>query len=174
MHMQAHYDPAQDRIMLRLRDSASAEGSTLWLTRRQWTQIALACRQVAAASAPEEKAERPRKKVAEVGKEQAGGQREGGSSAAAARTTVVGKNESRAAAATASLVSRIRFRRLPSGLRIEMASDAPAPLALTLKGESLATFADLVERLAAKATWDLGAAMLRIGHTSAARKRMLH
>jgi hypothetical protein len=172
MHVQAHYDPAQDRIMLRLRDAAAADGTAVWLTRRQWTEIALACRRVAAAL-PGDKADRPRKSVTGAGKEQAGRQRQGGP-AAAAGTTVGDKSRSPAATAAASLVSRIRFRRLPSGLRIEIATDAPAPIALTLKGESLASFVDMVEGLAAKANWDLPAALSRMSEPGAAPKRVLH
>jgi hypothetical protein len=173
MQVQAHYDPAQDRIMLRLKDAAAADGTAVWLTRRQWTEIALACRRVAAALPPGDRADRPRKSVTGAGKEPAGGQRQGGG-AAAAGTTVGGKGESRAAAATASLVSRIRFRRLPSGLRIEIATDAPAPIALTLKGESLASFNEMVEGLAAKANWDLPAALSRMSQPGVAPKRVLH
>ena len=78
------------------------------------------------------------------------------------------------ASASAGFVSGIKFRRLPAGLRIEIESGAPMPLALTLKDEGLASFADMVERLAAKAKWDLAAAKARIGDATLVPKRMLH
>ena len=79
-----------------------------------------------------------------------------------------------AAAAKASPVTGIKFRQGSAGLRIEFTAAEPTPVVLALRGESLASFGDLVARLAAKAKWDLDAALLRISQTPAAPKRMLH
>ncbi len=152
----AHYDPAQDRMLLRLKDPASKDETALWLTRRQWTQIAVACDRMRAMNAGEDKSARA------------------GSDTTAARPRAASQGEGRAAAAAARLVSSVKFRRVPSGVRIDLATDAPAPLSLVLKGESLAFFLDLVERLATKAKWDLPAALARMKSQPPAPKRMLH
>ena len=50
MQLQAHYDPVQDRVLLRRPGASPAEDMALWLTRRQWTAIAIACDRVRAAA----------------------------------------------------------------------------------------------------------------------------
>ena len=67
MRMQALYDPAQDRILLRLWDAAPGEATALWLTRRQWTEIAAACIRVRASTEPRSKPDRPRKSMTPAG-----------------------------------------------------------------------------------------------------------
>jgi hypothetical protein len=155
--MQGHYDAVQDRILLVLLDASPAGDAAIWLTRRQWTALAVACDRAGAAIAGESRDDAPRRKKA----------------AAASGPGRVPADIDRARAG-AGFVSGIRFRRIPSGLRIEIESGAPVPLALTLKGDGLASFADMVERLAAKAKWDLAAAKARIGDAALVPKRMLH
>lgn len=157
MRLKGYYDAMQDRILLRLWDVPCGD-TAVWLTRQQWLAIALACHRARSATARQgEEHVRPQRNAAAAGKEQASGQGEGG-----------------AATVKAHLVSSVKFRRIPSGLRIEIATEAPAPLALTLKGENLSFFIELVERLAARAKWDLPAALSRMGKSVTAHKRLLH
>ena len=156
MRMQALYDPAQDRILLRLWDAAPGEATALWLTRRQWTEIAAACIRVRASTEPRSKPDRPRKSMTPAG----------GSTG--------GQADAKPTTASARLVSGLKFRRLLSGMRIEIATEASTPLALNLTGDNLVFFADLVERLAAKAKWDLPAALARLDNPVAPKKRLLH
>ena len=72
------------------------------------------------------------------------------------------------------LVSTVKFRRIPFGLRIEIAAEGSSPLALALKGEDLFTFIGLVENLAAKAKWDLPAALSRMSKSAPPKKQLLH
>lgn len=157
MRMQGHYDAVQDRILLVLLDASPAGDAAIWLTRRQWTAIAIACDRAVAALAGESRDDVARRKKA----------------AAAAGPSRAPADIDKASA-SAGFVSGIKFRRLPAGLRIEIESGAPVPLALTLKGDGLASFVDMVERLAAKAKWDLAAAKARIGDAALVPKRMLH
>jgi hypothetical protein len=160
MQVQGHYDPVQDRILLQLRGAPPVGDAALWLTRRQWTEIAAACGKVRPAVAAQENARgEPR-----------------GAPARAAKAGNRTPAEHAAAAAKAALVTAVRFRRAPAGLRIEFATGAPTPLVLVLKAENLASFTDLVERLATKANWDLPAALARLGEAAPVppAKRTLH
>ena len=165
MHMQGLYDSGQDRILLRLWDATGGEDTALWLTRRQWTEIAAACKRVGASTEPRSKSDRPRKSMTPAG---------GSTGGPGSAKSTGGPGGAKSTAVSARLVSGVRFRRLPSGLRIEIATEAPTPLALNLTGDNLAFFADLVERLAAKAKWDLPAALARLDNPVAPKKRMLH
>jgi hypothetical protein len=51
MRLQGFYDAVQDRILLRLWDVPPSEDTLLWLTRRQWLAIALACYRARSANA---------------------------------------------------------------------------------------------------------------------------
>jgi hypothetical protein len=157
MRLKGDYDAAQDRILLKLWDASPSGDVALWLTRRQWLAIALACYRArsSAAQQGEQQPVRPRKN--DAGKESASGPGKGG------EETV-----------KASLVSSVKFQRIPSGLRIKMTTKAPAPLFLTLKGENFTLFTRLVERLAAKAKWDLPLAISRMGNAITPKKRLLH
>ena len=157
MRLKGHYDGMQDRILLQLWNLPSGD-TAVWMTRRQWLAIAQACYQ-ARSSIKQQAGEtvHPRRNTGAAGKEQASGYGSG-----------------RAETVKSPLVSTVKFRRTPFGLRIEIAAEASAPLALTLKGENLSSFTGLVERLAAKAKWDLRAALSRMGKPVAAKKRVLH
>ena len=157
MQLQGHYDDIQDRVLLRLWDLPSGD-TAVWLTRRQWLAIALACHR-ARSFIKKQAGEpvRPRKEADAAGK----GQRS---------ESGLGREE----AYRSPLVSTVKFRRVPFGLSIEIATEGSAPRALTLKGENLSSFTGLVERLATKAKWDLRAALSRMGKPVTAKKRVLH
>jgi len=157
MRLQGYYDGMQDRILLRLWNVPSGD-TAVWLTRRQWLAIAQACYQArSAATRQGGHPVRPGRNTAEAGKEQ---------------RSVYGAG--RAESLKSPLVSTVKFRRTPFGLRIEIATEGSVPLALTLKGENLSFFIGLVERLAAKAKWDLPVALSRMGKSVTATKRVLH
>lgn len=156
MRLQGYYDAMQDRILLRLWNVPSGD-TALWLTRRQWLAIALACYRVRSATARQGgHSVRPRRNTAAAGKDQMSGYGSG-----------------RAESFKSPLVSTVKFRRTPFGLRIEIAAEASVPLDLTLKGENLSFFIGLVERLAARAKWDLPAALSRMDRPVTAQKRVL-
>ncbi len=158
MRLKGDYDVMQDRILLRLWDAPSSGDTALWLTRRQWIAIALACYRARSAAAQQgEHPLRPRRNTAEAGKEQRSGY-----------------GADRAEIFKSPLASTVKFRRSPFGLRIEIGTEASVPLALTLKGENLSSFIGLVERLAARAKWDLPAALSRLGKSVTAKKRVLN
>ena len=176
MHLKGDYDAVQDRILLRFWDVPSGD-TVLWLTRRQWVAIALACYRARSAAAQQGgQPVRPRKNA--TGKEQASGYGEdAGSGSMGSRRMqeqAGGPGEGGRETVKASLVSTVKFMRIPSGLRMKMTTEEPAPLFLTLKGENLSSFTGLVERLAAKAKWDLPAALSRMGKSLTAKKRVLH
>jgi hypothetical protein len=146
----------QDRILLRLWNVPSGD-TALWLTRRQWLGIALACH-------------RARSIITQQGGYPV---RPGRNTAAAGKEQMSGYGSGRAETFKSPLVSTVKFRRTPFGLRIEIAAEGSVPLALTLKGENLSFFIGLVERLAARAKWDLPAALSRMGKSVTAKKRVL-
>ncbi len=157
MHIQGYYDATQDRILLRLWDEASGE-TAVWLTRRQWLGIALAC-------------DRTRSIITQ----------QGGYPAHSAKDTAVEDKEKmrrrgvdRTEALQSPLVSTVKFRRIPYGLRIEIGTEGSAPFALILKGENLFSFIGLVENLAGKAKWDLSAALSRMAKSATPKKQLLH
>jgi hypothetical protein len=157
MQLQGHYDDIQDRVLLRLWDLPSGD-TAVWLTRRQWLAIALACHR-ARSFIKKQAGEtvRPRKEADAAGK----GQR---------RESGLGREE----AYRSPLVSTVKFRRVPFGLSIEIAAEGSAPLALTLKGEDLFSFIRLVEDLAARAKWDLPAALSRVAKSATPKKQLYH
>ena len=156
MRIQGRYDGMQDRILLRLWNEVSGE-TAVWLTRRQWLAIALACH-------------RTRSVITQ----------QGGYPVRSARNTAADKEKmgrrgvDREEALKSALVSTVKFRRIPFGLRIEIAAEGSAPLALALKGENLFSFIGLVEDLAAKAKWDLPAALSRMAKSPTPKKQLLH
>lgn len=172
MRVQGHYDPAQDRVLLRLSSESSPDVSAVWLTRRHWTEIAVACDRARAALGDEGASPRPSRNTTAEGKAAAG--RGGSRAEKAAAREAGGRGDVQAGIAEANLVTTLKFRRLPGGLRIEIATEGPSLAALTLKGENLTYFADLVQRLAATAKWDLPAAIARMQTQAPAPKRMLH
>jgi hypothetical protein len=157
MQLQGHYDDIQDRVLLRLWDLPSGD-TAVWLTRRQWLAIALACHR-ARSFIKKQAGEtvRPRKEADAAGK----GQRS---------ESGLGREE----AYRSPLVSTVKFRRVPFGLSIEIAAEGSAPLALTLKGEDLFSFIRLVEDLAARAKWDLPAALSRVAKSATPKKQLYH
>jgi hypothetical protein len=157
MRIQGYYDAVQDRILLRLRDVPSGD-TALWLTRRQWLAIALACH-------------RTRSVITQQGGYPV---RPARNAAAADREQMRRYETDRAEALKSPLVSTVKFRRIPFGLRIEIATEGSAPIALTLKGEDLFSFIGLVEDLAAKAKWDLPAALSRMAKSATPKKQLLH
>jgi len=157
MRIQGSYDAMQDRILLRLRDVPSGE-TAVWLTRRQWLGIALACH-------------RARSIITQQGGYPV---RSARNSAPADKEQMGRYGADRAEALKPPLVSTVKLRRIPFGLRIEIGTEGSAPLALTLKGEDLFSFIGLVEDLAAKAKWDLPAAVSRMGKSATPKKQLLH
>ena len=160
MRLKGDYDAVQDRILLKLWDAGPSGDTALWLTRRQWLAIALACyraRSTAAQQGGQPVPVRPRRNG--PGKEQG--------------KTIV-QEEAGARPVKASLVSAMKFSRIPSGLRIQITTEASAPLVLTMKGENFSFFTGMLERLAAKAKWDLPAAISRMGNVVTAKKGLLH
>lgn len=179
MHLKGDYNPVQDRILLRFWDDAAPSGDTaLWLTRRQWVAIALACYRARSANAQQDGQQpvRPRKNVA--GKEPASGLGEGAESGAMGsrgmQGQAIGPGKGGRENVKVSLVTEVKFHRIPSGLRIKMTTEAPSPLFLTLKGESFTLFTGMVESLAAKAKWNLPAAISCVSNAVTARKRIVH
>lgn len=178
MRLKGDYDTVQDRILLRFWDDAAPSGNTvLWLTRRQWLAIALACYRARSANAQQGgQPVRPRKNAA--GKEPASVPGEGAESGSMGSRRMQeqagGPGDGAEENVKASLVSDVKFQRIPSGLRIKMTTEAAAPLFLTLKGESFSLFTRLVERLAAKAKWGLPAAISGMGNAVTAKKGILH
>jgi len=157
MHIQGYYDAMQDRILLRLWDETSGE-TAAWLTRRQWLGIALACHRASAVITQQGGYPvRPAKDTAALNKERM------------ARHGV-----DRTEAMRSPLISSVKFRRIPFGLRIEIGTEGSAAVALTLKGEDLFSFIGLVEGLAAKAKWDLPAALSRMAKSLPPKKEVLH
>jgi hypothetical protein len=157
MRIQGYYDAVQDRILLRLRDVPSGD-TALWLTRRQWLAIALACH-----------------RTRSVITQQGGYPVRSARNAAAADKERIGRDGAdRTEALKSPLASTVKFRRIPFGLRIEIAMEGSAPIALTLKGEDLFSFIGLVEDLAAKAKWDLPAALSRMAKSATPKKQLLH
>jgi len=157
MHLQGYYDAMQDRVLLRLQDEMSGE-TALWLTRRQWLGIALACH-------------RARSIITQQGRYPVRSTR---NTVAADKEKVGRHGADRTEALKSPLVSTVKFRRIPFGLRIEIGTEGSAPLALTLKGEDLFSFIGLVENLAGKAKWDLPAALSRMAKSAAPKKQLLH
>lgn len=180
MHITGDYDFGQDRMLLRFwnDNDAPSEDKVLWLTRRQWLAIAMACYR--ARSTVSERDERPDlvEQKAEEDKSGSGDRvtlRETGSIGPQRMPDKAGDcGKSLEKTAEASLVSEVRFQQLPSGLRIKMTAEGKPPLILPLKGEKLPRFIRLVERLAARAKWDLPAAVSRLGNTAKSRKRVMH
>ncbi len=157
MHLQGYYDATQDRIFLRLWDEASGE-TAVWLTRRQWLGIALACY-------------RARSVIMQQGGYPV---RSAKDTAAAGKEQMARHGADRKEALKSPLVSTVKFRRIPFGLRIEIGTEGSTPLALTLKGENLFSFIGLVEDLAARAKWDLPAALSRMSESPPPKKQLLH
>jgi hypothetical protein len=165
MRLRGEYDAVQDRIVLTLWEAAVSGGNhLLWVTRRQWLAIAAACYRARSSAALEgEQPVIPRKKAAgPEGQAGFGGATPGPigihQMADGTGDYGVGGGES----VKVSLVSSVKFQRVPSGLRIKVTTEAGVPLFLPLKGENFPLFIKLVERLAAKAKWDLPAAITRM------------
>lgn len=155
MTIQGCYDAVQDRILLRLGGAVPGTGTpALWLTRRQWLAIALECYRVRTAAGPA-KTSAP-----------------GGKKTAAKAPVAMGSADPTKTA----LVANLKFRRLPSGLRIHIETADGEPFILTLKEEGLASFIGLLEGLATKAKWDLSAGLLRmgLGRSVAPQKQVWH
>jgi hypothetical protein len=159
MQLQAHYDPVQDRVLLRRRGASPDDEAALWITRRQLTSIAVACARASTSVSTSSGEGDQRPKVA--------------SGTARRERSSPPEGQVEDANANAKLVTGIKFRRGPAGLRIELAVDDAAPLAIALKGGDLAAFAELLARVAARAKWDLEAALARVG-SAAAPNRTLH
>ena len=157
MQLQAHYDPVQDRVLLRRRGASPDDEAALWITRRQLTSIAVACARASASLSTSSGEGDERPKVA----------------SGTVRRARSSPPEGQVEVANAKLVTGIKFRRGPAGLRIELAADDVAPLAIALKGKDLAAFVELLARVAARAKWDLEAALARVG-SAAATNRTLH
>jgi len=157
MHIQGNYDAMQDRVLLRLQEEMSGE-KAVWLTRRQWLGMALACH-------------RARSIITQQGGYPVRSTKD---TAAEGKEKMRRHGADRTEALQSPLVSTVKFRRIPFGLRIEIGTEGSAPLALTLKGEDLFSFIGLVENLAAKAKWDLPAAVSRMGKSATPKKQLLH
>lgn len=173
MRLQGYYDAVQDRILLRLWDAPPSEVIFLWLTRRQWLAIALACYRARSTNAQQDgNPNRPHKNTA--GKQLAIEPGKRASESCKTQEKPIGNGEGRAETVKARLVSAVKLQRVPSGLRIQIGTEASTPLVLTLKGENFSFFTGMVERLAAEAKWDLPAAISRMGTVVTAKKGILH
>jgi hypothetical protein len=176
MRLRGEYDAGQDRIVLTLRDVTVLEGDQiLWLTRRQWLAIATACYRVRSdAALVGEQPVRPRKKAAgaegQTGPEGTTAVPIGIRRAADGTGDYGGGGES----AKPSLVSGVKFQRIPSGLRIRLTTEAGVRLLVPFKGENFSLFIELVEHLAARAKWDFPAAISRMKNASPVKKELVN
>ena len=154
MRLRGEYEPVQDRILLKLW-GGQAGSVALWLTRRQWLAIAVACDRARAAAA----LQTPDPESSEIGQRppETGDYEEGGEECL--RT---------------SLITGVRFQSIPFGLRIKLTTEERVSLFLPLTGESLISFTRLVERLATRAKWDLPAAMSRMKNAKPVRKQLMN
>ena len=156
MHVKGDYDAVQDRILLSVWGGPTGK-SALWLTRRQWLAIALSCNRVHATAAKQNDGphETARQKMA-------GGKPEVEVRAALPDKTDDGYRTDASEDVKPSLVSKVSFQRIASGMRITLITEEEKTLFLPLKGENLSSFGRLVERLAAKARWDFPTALSRM------------
>ena len=149
MHLKGDYDATQDRILLRLR-GAPIGNVRLWLTRRHWLAIALACDRACLNAVRGDEQPRPRRSEADDYEDE----------------------EDRAL--EPSLVTTLKFQHIAYGLRIRLTSEDGASYLLPLTGDNLQLFARLVKRLAAKAKWDLPAAISRLKNGATPEKRFVN
>lgn len=154
MRIYGFYNAAEDRVLLKLEDLPQAGNLHFWFTRRQCLAIALACQRV-------------RSDVFDPGVSRP--LRSG------TQQTVNSGSESYDPVNVA-LVSAVKFRRIPDGLRLELSTAAPEPFVLLLKGDSLASFEALINRLGSVAKWDMPAGLLRMdaGGQATPQKHLLH
>jgi len=174
MRLQGFYDAKQDRILLRLWDTPPPEDIFFWLTLRQWLAIALACYRAHCANPQQQGGNPVRPRNNAAGRELAIGPGKRASESVKTQEKTIKNGEGRAETVKARLVSAVKLQRVPSGLRFQIATEASAPLVLTLKGENFSFFTGMVERLAAEAKWDLPAAISRMGTVLTAKKGVLH
>lgn len=159
MNINGQYYSDQDRILLKL-DQDGSGGSAFWLTRRQWLALARVCRRALEndnsppPSSGARAAPAPRHPIQGGGP----GQQAEGSLAEEVR-----------------LLAALKYRRTAAGFRIVLAALEGEPVVLLLQGRGLADFMRLIEGLAAKAQWDLPAALARIAQAEQNRgRRVLH
>lgn len=154
MRIHGFYNAAEDRVLLKLEDLPQAGNMHLWFTRRHCLAIALACRRV-------------RRTMFDPGV---------GRPLRSGTQQPVNSGSESDDAVNAVLVSAVKFRRIPGGLRLELTTAAPEPFMLLLKGDSLASFEALIKRLSSVAKWDLSAGLLRMdaGGQATSQKHLLH
>jgi hypothetical protein len=177
MRLRGEYDAAQDRIVLTLWDGRVAGGDQLlWVTRRQWLAIAVACYRVRSAAALE--GEQPvglRRRVASVEPAVGPGAADAGSIGIQPMPDGTDDYGSGGENVKESLVSGVKLQRIPSGVRIRLTTtEAEVPFFLPLRGENFTLFIKLVERLAARAKWDLPAAVLRMKNIAPVKKEFVN
>jgi hypothetical protein len=169
MNLRGDYDAVEDRIVLTLWDGTVSGGNhLLWVTRRQWLAIAAACYRTRSSAALEgEQFVTPRKKAADP---------EGQTGFGGATPIPEGSGHYVVGGESVkvSLVSDVKFQRIPSGLRMKLTTEARGPLYLPLKGENFPLFIKLVERLAARAKWDLPAAISRMKNGESVQKEFVN
>jgi len=170
MHVKGDYDAVQDRILLSVWGGPTGK-SALWLTRRQWLAIALSCNRVHAATGAKQN-DGPRGDTTR--EKAAGGKPEVEVGAALPDKTDDGYSSDASEDVKPSLVSKVSFQRLASGMRITLITEEEKTLFLPLKGENLSFFARLVERLAAKARWDFPTAMSRMKKAVPVQKALIN
>ena len=136
MHVKGDYDAVQDRILLSVWGGPTGK-SALWLTRRQWLAIALSCNRVHATAAKQNDGPRDtaRQKVA-------GGKPEVEVRAALPDKTDDGYSSDQKEDVKPSLVSKVSFQRIASGMRITLITEEEKTLFLPLKGENLSLFCE--------------------------------
>jgi hypothetical protein len=169
MHVKGDYNAVQDRILLSVWGGPTGK-SALWLTRRQWLAIALSCKRVQAATGAKQN-DGPRDTARQ---KMAGGKPEVEVRAALPDKTDDGYSSDASEDVKPSLVSKVSFQRLASGMRITLITEEEKTLFLPLKGENLSFFARLVERLAAKARWDFPTAMSRMKKAVPVQKALIN
>lgn len=154
MRIHGFYNTAEDRVLLKLEDLPQTGNLHLWFTRRHCLAIALACRRV-----------RSTMFDPGVSRPLRSGTQQTVNSGSVSDDPV-----------GAVLVSAVKFRRIPGGLRLELATAAPEPFVLLLKGDSLASFETLIRRLCGVAKWDLAAGLLRMdaGRQATPQNHLLH
>lgn len=169
MHVKGDYDAVQDRILLSVWGGPAGK-SALWLTRRQWLAIALSCNRVHAATAAKQN-DGPRDTARQKA---AGGKPEVEVRAVLPDKTDDGYRSDASEDVKPSLVSKVNFQRIASGMRIALITEEEKTLFLPLKGENLSFFARLVERLAVKARWDFPTALSRMKKTVPVQKALIN
>jgi hypothetical protein len=175
MHLKANYEASQDRVLLTLRGGPSGDVA-FWLTRRHWLSIALACYRARTMVPGEtDQVGRLRQKAADKELSAGAGLAPSGSLGIERISETTDDRETDGEAGViATLVSYVRFQSIPTGIGIRMTTEEGTRFFLPLRGDNVPRFTTLIERLAAKAKWDLPAAISRMGKGRSSQKRFVN